>query len=124
MRVVAVAELPDVNKSLNVVARDQTDELRQLYEDRVESRGLSIQFKSIWYPPTKPIGDVLVLKVPPKVAVQKTVKKGNEIEIKDLPLLEKHVDAFERPGDGAYLYPGSSNSWRKPRSASNWAPKP
>jgi type III restriction enzyme len=113
MRVAAVAELADVNKSLNSVARKQIDELRQLYEDRVEQRGLSIQFKSVWYPPTKPIEDVLVLKVPPKVAVQKTVKKGNEIEVKDLPLLTNHVYAFQNPGDGAYLYPGSSNSWEE-----------
>jgi type III restriction enzyme len=110
MRVAAVAELPDIKGCLNTVAAEQIEELRKLYEDRVESRGLAVQFKMIWFPPTQPVPTELVLDSPAKVATQRASKKGNEVVIEDLPLLEHHVFAFESP-EGKYLYPGSPNSW-------------
>lgn len=111
IRVAAVAELPDIRKCLNTVAAKQIEGMRKLYEDRVESRGLAVEFKTIWFPPTQPVPTELVLDPPAKVATQRaSAIKGSEAVIQDLPLLERHVFAFKSPDD-RYLYPGSHNSW-------------
>ena len=84
MRVAAIAELPDIKKCLNTVAADQINALRKLYEDRVESRGLAVEFKMMWSPPTEPILDELILESPVRVATQRAVKKGDNATIEDL----------------------------------------
>lgn len=109
MRVAAVAEIADIKKLLNDVAVGQIGEIQKDYEDRVETLGLSEQFKSIWFPPTKPVDGKLYLANPGRVATQRARKKGTEVLITDYPLAAKHVWAFER--DGAWVYPGSANSW-------------
>jgi type III restriction enzyme len=111
MRVAAVAEIADIKKMLNTIATGQIEEIQKDYEDRVETLGLSEQFKAIWYPPTKPVDGELVLTNPGRVATQKARKKGTEIEYIDFPLLEKHVWAFEKGGE--WLYPGSDNAWEE-----------
>lgn len=109
MRVAAVAEISDIKKTLNAIAMRQLDEMQKDYEDRVDTLGLSEQFKAIWYPPTKPVEGELVLTNPGRVATQKVQKKGRDIEFIDFPRLEKHLWAFEK--DGNWLYPGSANAW-------------
>jgi type III restriction enzyme len=111
MRVAAVAEIADIKKLLNTIATGQIGEIQKDFEDRVETFGLSEQFKAIWYPPTKPVDGELVLTNPGRVATQKARKKGTEIEYIDFPLLKKHVWAFEKDGD--WLYPGSDNAWEE-----------
>ncbi|MBK4119553.1 hypothetical protein, partial [Kocuria rhizophila] len=109
MRVAAVAEIADVKKLLDSIAVGQIDEMQKDYEDRVETKGLSEQFKAIWFPRTKPVDGTLELTNPGRAATQKAKKKGQEIEYIDFPLLEKHLWAFNQ--DGCWLYPGSDNSW-------------
>jgi type III restriction enzyme len=111
MRVAAVAEISDVKKSLSDIAVGQISSIQKDYEDRVETLGMSEQFKAIWYPASKPVDGTLALANPRRVATQKARKKGNEIEYRKLPLLEKHVWAFEK-GD-QWVYPGSENSWEQ-----------
>lgn len=111
MRVAAVAEIADVKKLLNAIAVGQIDEMQKDYEDRVETKGLSGQFKAIWFPPTKPVDGKLLLINPVRVATQKAKKKGREIEYFDFPLLAKHVWAFKQ--DSSWLYPSSDNSWEE-----------
>ena len=111
MRVAAVAEIADIKRTLNTIATSQIYEMQKDYEDRVETLGLSEQFKAIWYPATKPVDGSLVLTNPGRVATQKARKKGTNIEYIDFPLLEKHVWAFEQRG--AWLYPGSDNAWEE-----------
>lgn len=55
MRGAAVAEIADIKKMLNAIAAGQIEEIQKDYEDRVETLGLSEQFKAIWFPPTKPV---------------------------------------------------------------------
>ncbi|WP_182254527.1 DEAD/DEAH box helicase [Microbacterium esteraromaticum] len=100
MRVAALAEIADVKKLLNTVAEGQIEEMQKDYEDRVETAGLSEQFKSIWFPPTKPVDAKLLLANPGRVATQRARKKGTEVEITNYPLAEKHVWAFERGARG------------------------
>jgi type III restriction enzyme len=109
MRVAAIAEIADIKKMLNAIAAGQIEEIQKDYEDRVDTLGLSEQFKAIWFPPTKPVDGELVLINPGRVATQKARKKGTEVEITHYPLAERHVWAFEKSGD--WLYPGSGNSW-------------
>lgn len=111
MRVAAIAEIADVKKLLNAIAVGQIDEMQKDYEDRVETKGLSEQFKAIWFPPTKPVDGKLLLTNPGRVATQKAKKKGREIEYFDFPLLARHVWAFKQ--DSSWLYPGSDNSWEE-----------
>lgn len=111
MRVAAVAEIADVKKLLNAIATGQIDEMQRDYEDRVETKGLSEQFKAIWFPPTQPVDGELVLTNPGRVATQKAKKKGTEIEDCNFPLLEKHVWAFEQ--HEKWVYPGSDNAWEE-----------
>jgi type III restriction enzyme len=111
MRVAAVAEIADIKKMLNSIATGQIEEIQKDYEDRVETLGLSEQFKAIWYPATKPVDGELVLINPGRVATQKARKKGTEIEYIDFALLEKHMWAFEKEGE--WLYPGSDNAWEE-----------
>jgi type III restriction enzyme len=109
MRVAAIAEIADIKKMLNTIATGQIGEMQKDYEDRVETLGLSEQFKAIWYPATKPVDGKLVLTNPGRVATQKARKKGTEIEYIDYPLADRHVWAFEKDDD--WLYPGSDNAW-------------
>lgn len=111
MRVAAVAEIADIKKILNTIATGQIEEIQKDYEDRVETRGLSEQFKAIWYPATKSVDGELVLTNPGRVATQKARKKGTEIEYIEFPLLEKHVWSFSM--DEEWLYPGSDNAWEE-----------
>lgn len=110
MRVVAVSELPDAKASLNQVAAKQITQMREDYEDRIATLGLLEQFKAVWYPPDQPVDGTLTLVPGARAATQKARKKGNGIEIKHLPLLERHVWAFEA-ADGTWRYPGSDNGW-------------
>lgn len=109
MRVAALAEVTDIKKLLNHVAIGQIEEMQKDYEDRVETLGLSEQFKAIWYPATKPVDGKLVITNPGRVATQRARKKGTEVEITDYPLVQKHIWGFEKDGD--WLYPESGNSW-------------
>jgi type III restriction enzyme len=111
MRVAALSEIADARRALNAIAVSQIDAMQKDYEDRVDALGLSEHFKAIWYPPSKPVDGFLSLMNPGRVPTQKARKKGNDIEFEKLPLLEKHVWAFERHGQ--WLYPGSSNAWEK-----------
>jgi len=109
MRVAAVAEIADIKKLLNQIAVGQIEEMQKDYEDRVETLGLSEQFKAIWYPATKPVDGTLVITNPGRVATQRARKKGTEVEITDYPLVQRHIWGFKR--DGNWLYPESGNSW-------------
>lgn len=111
MRVVAIAEIADIKKSLNAIAVDQIEAMQKDYEDRVETLGLAEQFKTIWYPASRPVDGLLALTNPGKVTTQKARKKGNDVEFIEVPLLEKHIWAFEK--DSAWVYPGSDNAWEK-----------
>ncbi|MGH2777387.1 MAG: DEAD/DEAH box helicase [Actinomycetota bacterium] len=111
MRVAAVAEIADIKKVLNTIATGQIEEIQKDYEDRVETLGLSEQFKAIWYPATRPVDGELVLTNPGRVATQKARKKGTEIEYIAFPLLKKHVWSFAE--DEEWLYPGSDNAWEE-----------
>src|SRR5690625_2902197 len=111
MRVAALAEIADIKKTLNTIATSQIGEMQRDYEDRVETLGLSEQFKAIWYPATKPVDGKLVLANPGRVATQKARKQGTEIRYANYPLVDRHVWAFEK-NDG-WFYPGSDNAWEE-----------
>lgn len=111
MRVAAVAEIADIRQVLNKIAVRQIAAIHKDYEDRVDALGLSEHFKAIWYPATKPVEGTLMLTNPGRVATRKARKKGAEIEYVELPLLEKHVWAYKQ--DGAWVYPGSDNTWEE-----------
>lgn len=110
MRVASLAEIADIRKSLSAIAVGQIEKMQKDYEDRVDTLGLSEQFKRVWYPPTKPVDGTLVLTNPGRVATQRARKKGTEIQYLNYPLLEKHLWAFEA-ADHRWLYAGSDNTW-------------